>query len=67
MRLHVSVVNKLLELVQNYGGHEHDHKLRVKLTELDLTPYERQSTVSQEVILVLTEDYVKQLSGNAGR
>lgn len=67
MRLHVSVVNKLLELVQNYGGHEYDHKLRVKLTELDLTPYERQSTVSQEVILVLTEDYVKQLSGNAGR
>jgi len=67
MRLHISVVNKLLELVQNYGGHEHDHKLRAKFTELDLTPYERQSTQNQEVILVLTEDYVKQLSGNAGR
>lgn len=66
MRLHISVVNKLLELVQSYGGHEHDHKLRSKLKALDLTPYERQQTPNQEVILVLTEDYVKQLSGNAG-
>jgi hypothetical protein len=67
MRLHISVVNKLLELVHNYGGHENDNKLRAKFTELDLTPYERQSTHNQEVILVLTEDYVRQLSGNAGR
>lgn len=67
MRLHISVINKLIYLVQNYGGHEHDTKLRNKLLELDLTPYERQATPGQEVILVLTEDYVKQLAGTGGR
>lgn len=67
MRLHISVVEKLLTLVQNYGGHEHDRKLREKLANLDLTPYERQASADQEVILVLTEDFAKQLSGNAGR
>jgi len=67
MRLHSSVVNKLLYLVQNYGGHEHDTKLREKLEAVDLTPYERQQTPGQEVILVLTEDYMKQLAGTAGR
>lgn len=67
MRLHISVINKLIYLVQNYGGHEHDTKLRNKLLEMDLTPYERQATPGQEVILVLTEDYMKQLAGTSGR
>lgn len=62
MRMHVSVVNKLMYLFQNYGGHERDAKLRKMLEEVDLMPYERQSG-SQEVILVLTEDYMKQLAG----
>jgi hypothetical protein len=62
MRMHVSVVNKLMYLFQNYGGHERDTKLRKMLEEVDLMPYERQSG-SQEVILVLTEDYMKQLAG----
>lgn len=63
MRLHATVIEKLLYLVQNYGGHEHDTKLRQKLLEIDLTPYERRNSVNQEVILVMTEDYMKQLSG----
>lgn len=62
MRMHVSVVNKLMYLFQNYGGHERDLKLRKLIEEIDLMPYERQSG-SQEVILVLTEDYMKQLAG----
>lgn len=62
MRMHVSVVNKLMYLFQNYGGHERDIKLQKMLEEIDLMPYERQSG-SQEVILVLTEDYMKQLAG----
>lgn len=66
MRLHVTVIQKLLYLVQNYGGHENDSKLQQKFEEIDLTPYERQNTSSQEVILVLTEEYMKQLS-NTGR
>lgn len=62
MRLHASVIEKLLYIVQNYGGHEHDTKLRQKFNEIDLTPYEKRSG-NQEVILVLTEDYMKQLAG----
>lgn len=63
MRLHPSVVEKILYLYQTYGGHERDTKLRRLVQELDLTPYERKNTPGQEVILVLTEDYIKQLSG----
>lgn len=67
MRLHNSVVEKLLYMFQNYGGHERDTKLRRMIEEVDLTPYERRNTPGQEVILVLTEDYMKQLAGNGGQ
>jgi hypothetical protein len=62
MRLHKSVVEKLLYLYQNYGGFQNDQKLRAMIEAMDLTPYERKTTANQELILVLTEDYVKQLS-----
>lgn len=62
MKLHKSVVDKLLYLFQNYGGFQNDAKLRSLIDGLDLTPYERKTTVNQEIILVLTEDYVKELS-----
>lgn len=65
MKLHSSVVEKLVQLVQNYGGHEHEHRLREKFKDLDLTPYER-TQANQDIILVLTEDYMKQLA-NSGR
>ena len=38
-----------------------DVKLRGMIENMDLTPYERKTTVNQEIILVLTEDYVKEL------
>jgi len=63
MKLHSSVVEKLLYLFENYGGHGTHAKLRGFLDGIDLTPYEKK-TGDQEVILVLTEDFVKQLSGN---
>lgn len=63
MRLHPSAIEKLIYLFENYGGHETNSKLRQKLVDLDLTPYERK-TGQQDVILVLTEDYMKQLNGN---
>lgn len=65
MKMHASVVEKILWMVQNLGGHEHDTKLREALRVLDLTPYERKQG-NQEVILVLTEDYVRQLNGPVG-
>lgn len=61
MKLHKSVVDKLLYLFQNYGGFQNDVKLRGMIENMDLTPYERKTTVNQEIILVLTEDYVKEL------
>lgn len=60
MKLHPSVVEKLINLFQNYGGHPEENKLRTQLNTLDLTIYERK-TGNQDMILVLTEDYVKSL------
>lgn len=63
MKLHASVVEKLLYLMQTYGGYENEKKLRVRLEALDLTVYERK-TGAQDMILVDTEDYIKNLSNN---
>lgn len=60
MKLHPSVIDKLIYLFDNYGGHVNHLKLREKLDSLDLTPYEKK-TGGQEVILVMTEDMMKQL------
>lgn len=61
MKLHDSVVKKLLYLFETYGGHETDDKLRKMLSTLDFTVYERKSTANNENILVLTEEYISQL------
>ena len=66
MKLHYSVVEKLIYLFQNYGGHENDAKLKQQLVNLDFTPYERKSG-DQEIILVLTEDWMKLLNNPAGQ
>lgn len=67
MRLHKSIVDKLIYYFQTFGGYEHETKLRKKITEMDLTPYERKESQSGEVILVLTEDYIKELEGSKRR
>lgn len=64
MKLHPSVVEKLLYMFRTYGGHESESKLKNMINNLDLTPYDRKT--SGETILVSTEDYIKQLSGNKG-
>ena len=65
MKLHKSIVEKLLSIYANYGGFSNDVKLRHHLEKLDLTVYERKTTQNQELVLVLTEDYVKQLSNKS--
>lgn len=62
MRLHPSVIEKLIYLYETYGGYSDERKLRTALNNLDLTPYERKTTNDQEMILVLTEEYMKALS-----
>lgn len=63
MKMHKSVIDKLIYLCQTFGGYEHEHKLRAKLNEIDLTPYERKESVNGEVILVSTDDYIRELEG----
>jgi len=62
MRLHASVIEKIIQIYTNYGGFQDEIRLKNALNSLDLTPYERKTTQNQEIILVLTEDYVNQLS-----
>lgn len=61
MKLHNSVVEKLLYYMQTYGGFENETRLRDHIEKLDLTVYERK-TRGSEMILVLTDDYVKELT-----
>lgn len=62
MKLHPSAIEKLLHMVQAYGGSPDEVKLKKIIAAMDFTPYERKTTNEQEVILVLTEDYVKALN-----
>jgi hypothetical protein len=66
MKLHPSIIEKLLNIYTNYGGFSNERKLKEQLANLDFTVYERKSTANQELILVLTEDYVKKLGPNKG-
>lgn len=50
--------------MQTYGGFENEKKLRVHLEGMDLTVYERK-TGNQDMVLVSTEDYVKNLSNKS--
>lgn len=65
MKLHQSVVDKIIQIYTNYGGFQDEKRLREHLMRLDFTPYERKSTDKQDVILVLTEDYVRELNNKS--
>lgn len=58
MKLHPAVVERLIYLYENYGGHVNNTKLKAHLQNLDLSAYERK-TGDQDVVLVLTEDMMK--------
>lgn len=61
MKLHGSAIEKLVYLMQTYGGKPDESVLKKYIAALDFTPYERK-TSGQEMILVLTEDYLKALN-----
>ncbi len=61
MKLHISTVEKLIRLYDNYGGHRNETKLKSALAELDLSLYERSSG---ESIIVLTDDLQKEQADN---
>ncbi len=64
MRLHQTVVAKVLNAFQNLGGHSDDTKLRKFLETMDLSAYTRKE--SGETILVETKEYLKEID-KAGR
>jgi len=66
MKLHPSVVEKIVNLAINYAGHSTNAKLIEEITKLDFTVYQKK-TSDQQSVLVLTEDYIKALQGNTGR
>jgi hypothetical protein len=61
VKLHPSVIEKLIKIYESNGGFQDFTRLRAALAKLDLTPYERKQN-GQDTILVTTDDYVKELS-----
>jgi len=55
MKLHESVVERLVKICENYGGHREQVKLKEELRILELSVYQRQ-TGRQDEIIVLTKD-----------
>ena len=58
MKLHPTVIEKLVKIYATYGGFREETKLRNELTKVDLTSYTQQ-TGMQSTFLVLTEDIKK--------
>lgn len=54
MKLHSSVIEKLVSIFEMHGGHKNELRLKNVLSTVDLAQYDRQST--GESILVLSED-----------
>jgi hypothetical protein len=60
MKLHASVVEKIMYMVKTYSGYQDESKLRKMIENIDVTPYDRKST--GETILVLTEEFINKLN-----
>lgn len=64
MKLHPTVVEKLIRVYTTYGGHREETKLRAELLRLDLMSYTQQ-TGTGDTFLVLTEDVIRHQSNNS--
>jgi hypothetical protein len=62
MRLHHTVIDRLVRIYTTYGGYREETRLKEELSKLDLTAYERQTG---ESILVESQELRKQASGPA--
>jgi len=58
MKLHNTVIEKLIKIYTTYGGYPEERKLRKALQEVNLDSYDQQ-TGSKQTVLVLTEDLRK--------
>jgi len=55
MKLHESVVNKILRIYEMWGGRRDNIKLKNAISGMDLTEY-KQKLGGDQTFLVLTED-----------
>jgi hypothetical protein len=61
MKFHASVVEEIIKLCHNFGGHTEETKLRHHIDKLQLSPYVRQVNESKEsIILVETSKYLQE-------
>ena len=58
MRLHDTVIERLIRLCDNYDGHREQIKLRDELNKIDLSEYTQNSG---STVLVLTDELQKAL------
>ena len=58
MYLHQTVIEKLIKLCDNYGGHREQKKLRSELSKLNLSEY---VLTSGNKVLVLSDELEKAL------
>ena len=56
MKLHKSVIAKLIRIYELHGGRRDEKRLLDELTRLDLAPYKQKENPKQGEFLVLTED-----------
>ena len=56
MKLHQSVVNKVLRIYELHGGRKDNKKLTQALIDLDLSEYTQKENPKKETFLVQTED-----------
>ena len=64
MKLHPSVVAKIIQICHHLSGHSTEKKLHEELSKLDLTAYQKK-TGDQQTVLVTTEDYIKEIQGSS--
>jgi len=58
MKLHSTVIEKLVKIYETYGGHSGERKLREELSRVDFTTYDKK-TGNKETLIVLTEDMAR--------
>jgi hypothetical protein len=58
MKLHESVVKRLITIYSNYGGYSNEHRLHTELRSLNLSVYNRQ-TGEKDNIIVFSEELKK--------
>lgn len=64
MKLHASVIQKLLRIIELHGGRRENTRLMQELGALDLTVYTQKENPAQDKFLVLTEDVKKAIDAS---